>query len=367
MKHLLLMMLVTAHTTYAAFDIQKAINTAAPGETVVIPGGVYTSPIILTKKITLTGPGAILKIEASQPAVLVETSQAVTLEHLEIQWKSTLKKGKTPFAVYTAAGNLTLKHCIFKALGTPDESPSAAVAVGRSTLRIKNCSFDGFQFPIQFGSGAKGSVDNCLIINPGYCGIMIGENGQVSLEKNIVTGSGSHGILCTGGKITAESNLIISNRVCGFYIGEKSATGKLANNLIVNNGTGIRIYGQSTPEIENNVIYGSTQTGLSVIEFSLPSFSGNIIAGNKTGAFGFTDITNRIPLVKLNGKNLVYGNPVEAKQAQWPEETLRLDPQFTDSAAGLFKPQAADIKRIGLRKPEELHDLWKIWLESAAN
>jgi parallel beta-helix repeat protein len=228
-------------------------------------------------------------------------------------------------------------------------------------MRLKNCTFDGFDYPVHFGNGAGGSVKGCLILNPGRCGITIGENSTVDLERNIVSGSGYYGIRCTGGKITAEENLIVSNRIRGFYIGNRSATGKLLNNLILDNGIGISVHGQSDLKIENNIISGSTQAGLSIIEIATLKFEDNIVINNEKGAVGFSDMKDREVLVKLGGKNIVYGNPTEAERVEWLSETLRIDPQFENSADGLFKTQAADIKKIGLRKPADMQLLWNTW------
>ncbi len=73
------------------FHLQGAIDDASPGDTITIPPGIYTQPIVIRKKITLEGQDTVLKITANQPAIQIDTSKPVFLKKLEIQYQSKSK------------------------------------------------------------------------------------------------------------------------------------------------------------------------------------------------------------------------------------------------------------------------------------
>ena len=360
MKRLLLLALLGTTTIHADFDLQQAIDTSKSGETVVVPKGTYTQPISIKKGIVLRGEGAVIEVESNQPAILIDSYKEVTLEGLVIKWKIQTKpqKGDTPYAVFIRAGEVELENCTFEAPGSGKESPCAVSAQGKSEVEIRDCRFNGFEFTIQFRDGAKGKVADCLVMNPGHCGITIGSGAHVELERNIVTGSRYHGIRCTGGTIEAKSNLVVRNKNRGFYIGNRSAAGEIGNNLIVDNTTGISVFAYSKLKIENNVIVRSSYAGLSIADTAKLGIEGNIIADNENGLVGFSAEKGKDPSISVGGKNLVHGNKTNAEKIRLPSKTIPDDPKFADPGAGLFKTKA---KGMGLEDPKELQALWKKW------
>ncbi len=360
MKYILLATLLGATVSYAGFDLQGAIDNAKSGATVVVPKGTYTEPITIKKGIVLKGEGAVIEVESNRPAILIDSYKEVAIEGLTIKWKiqSKPKKGDTPYAVFIRAGEVELENCIFEALGSGEESPCAISARGKSEVEIEECRFNGFEYTIQFWDGAEGEIVDCLVMNPGHCGITIGSGAKVELERNIVTGSRYHGIRCTGGTIEAKSNLVVRNKNRGFYIGNKSAAGEISNNLIVDNATGINVFAYSKLAVENNVILRSSYAGLSVVDTAKLEIEGNIIADNEKGLVGFSAEKGKEPSISINGKNLVYGNKTDAEKIELPAKTIQDDPQFTDPDAGLFKTNTKDM---GLEDPKALQALWNKW------
>ncbi len=366
MKQLLLLALMGITTTYAEFNLQQAIDTSKSGETVVVPKGTYTQPITIKKGIILKAENATFEVESNQPAILIDSYKKVTLEGLTIKWKtqSNPKKGDTPYAVFIRAGEVELENCTFEALGPGEASPCAVSAQGKSVVEIKECCFNGFEYTIQFWDGAKGTVEECQVMNPGRCGITIGGGAKVKLERNIVTGSRYHGIRCTGGEIEAKSNLVVRNKNRGFYIGNKSAVGEISNNLIVDNATGINVFAYSKLAIKNNVIIRSSYAGLSIIDTAKLEVEGNIIVDNEKGLVGFSAEKGKEPSLSIRGKNLVHGNKTDAEKIRLPSKTILDDPQFTAPDAGLFKTNA---KSMGLEDPQALQALWNKWQTALDN
>jgi nitrous oxidase accessory protein NosD len=345
------------------FDLQTAIDNASSGDTLVIPAGTYTQPITIDKKITLDGPGAILKVQSQQPAIQIDTAKPVVLRNLEIQYRTETKpqQGESPYAVTTSGGDLRIEECVFKATGTSDQSPCAVQAIEASTLHIKRCRFDGFNFTIQIWMESEGLIEDCLIMNPGHCGITIGENSKGTLRRNIVTGSRYHGIRCTGGEINADSNLVVANKNRGFYIGNKSATGTLSNNLIVDNATGIDVFAFSTLDIHNNVIVRSSYAGLSLIDTAKVDTENNIFVKNERGVIGYSAEKGKDPGLNLRGENIAYDNATQTEGIKLPSELIGIDPQFEDPDSGLFAAKENAAKEMGLTNPPDLQVLWKTW------
>jgi len=357
---------LTATNLFAEFNLQEAINNASSGDTIIIPSGTYTQPITIDKPITLDGRD--VKVEANQPAIQIDTSRPVTLKNLDVQYQTKTKpqKGERPYAVYTSGGDLLIEGCTFRALGNSSESPCAVLATEGSTLHIKNSRFDGFNYTIQFGNESKGSVEYCLITNPGHCGITIGNGASAELRRNIVTGSLYHGIRCTGGEIFADSNLVIANKNRGFYIGNKSAIGTLSNNLIIDNATGINVFANSKLTIANNVILHSTYAGLSISDTAKLGIKNNIIANNERGVVGFSSDKGKEPSVRLRGENIAYGNNTQTEGIKLPSELIGLDPQFEDPDSGLFATGASNAEGMGPTNPTDMQTLWNKWQEATS-
>ncbi len=344
----------------ADFNLQAAIDDAKAGDTIEVPKGTYKQPVLIKKGIAIKGNEATLEVESNNPAILIDSYKQVVIEGLTIKFKSKGKPGKgdSPIAVFVRAGEVALRNCSFEALGDAEQCPGAVYAQDKSELDIKDCRFDGFEYTIQFWNGAAGSVEDCIVMNPGHCGISIGNDSAASLKRNIVTGSRYHGIRCTGGKIEAESNLVVRNKNRGFYIGNKSALGKISNNLIADNATGINVFANSKLEIKNNVIVRSSFAGLCITDTAKLETEGNIIADNEKGVVGFSEEQGKTVTVSISGKNLVHGNKTETEAAELPSNTVKEDPTFSDADSGLFKTA---IRDVGLEDPEALQTLWAKW------
>ncbi len=361
MKRLLCIPLLYALTAQAEFNLQQAIDDAKSGATVIVPEGTYTKPVAIKRGITLKGEvGSVLKIESNTPAILVDAYNGAVIDGLTIQYKCTdeAQEVEHPYAIFVRGGEATVQNCRFEALGSGKESPGAIMADAKAEVLVKACRFDGFEFPIQFWNGAEGRVEECIVLNPGHCGITIGHGSKAALIQNIVTGSGYHGIRCTGGYIEADSNLVIRNRNRGFYIGNRSAEGRLSNNLIVENSIGINVYANSELEIVNNVILRSSFAGLSIIETADLEMEHNIVAENEKGVVGFSADKEKEVSVSIDGRNLIHGNKIASENTELPSKTITDAPGFSNPDEGLFK---SPVNRMGLEKPEPLQALWKKW------
>ena len=99
-------------------------------------------------------------------------------------------------------------------------------------------------------------ISDCLILNPGHCGITVYSGSTIDVARNIITGSRYHGVRSTGGTLNMHDNLIIRNKNRGIYLGNKSASGHVSNNVILGNGTGISAKGYPLPSRSGYFLHG---------------------------------------------------------------------------------------------------------------
>ena len=246
----------------------------------------------------------------------------------------------------------------------PDDKmrcPSALTVTGFSEVEVKGCEFEGFDFTIQAGDGARGVVADCIIRKPGHCGITVGNGGKLEVTGNIVTGSEFHAIRCTGGELIAKNNLIIANKNRGFYLGNKAARGEIRNNAIVGNGTGISGFGGSEVEISNNYIADSDFAGIDMRDQCRLKIDRNVIVNNARGIVLFKEAGENKNTILINA---LGGNKTETEGFEKAFDIERVDASKSPSD-GRFVLENA--RGFGLSEPEPIEELWQKYRAAAKN
>ncbi|NLH18142.1 MAG: hypothetical protein GX455_16320, partial [Phycisphaerae bacterium] len=280
----------TSSTAVSSANLQELIDSAKPDDTLVVPEGTYTEPVTISKSLTLRGAsrtGCIFEITANRPAIFVDTQSKgrVTIENLTIKWQlaTSDKTTESPYAVGFKDSKGQIKNCNFIPLGNPQQSPVAVQAQGFTDLTITTCRFQGFEYAICFGDGTTGALEDSLVMDCGHQGIILYTGAKVAVRGNVFTGSGYHAVRNTGGNLTLQDNLIIDNQNRGVYLGNKSSSGIIRNNLIVRNATGINGFAAAKYLIENNVITESSYAGIAMQESCRFTIQKNILQGNEQG------------------------------------------------------------------------------------
>ena len=349
----------------AAVDLQELIDAARPRSVVIVPKGIYRRPITINKPLTLRGESrteCILEVTADEPALLVKSKGPVTIDSLTIKWQlATSERRKGPAAAMVVRDTkAVVQGCRFMASGNFKRSPSAVMSVGFSELALKKCRFDGFEFTVGYSGGAEGSITDCIVINPGHCGISVYSGSKVNISRNIVTGSGYHGIRSTGGTIFVKDNLVISNKNRGIYLGNKSAKGRISNNVIMSNATGISAFARTNVRIENNLISNSSYAGLGTRDSCSISVRNNIFDRNTRGIIVFRKTGREQFSI---GRNTFWANKNDTENLEKPGNSITADPLFEDPGIGDFSMRADALKttRQGLSNPGVFKSLWKTW------
>ena len=356
----------TSKGVASVVDLQKLIDAAKPGSIVTVPRGTYDKPVTINKPLTLRGQSrseCIFELTSDQPAVTVRSKGLVTVENLTIKWQleTSEKKQEPTAAMIIRDATAIVQNCRFIAKGNFKRSPSALLSIGFSTLKLRKSRFDGFEFTIGYSGGSNGSVTDCVIMNPGHCGISIYSRSKVTIKRNIVAGSRFHALRSTGGTIIAKDNLLINNRNRGIYLGNKSASGTVSNNVISGNGTGISAFSRTKVNIKNNLIMASKYAGLGMQDSCRLSATGNIFLENARGIAVFKK-TGRTDY-SLSG-NTFWGNKSDTENIELPANSMVIDPALVDPTTGDLSTGSAVLKKRkqGLTNPGVFKPLWKKWM-----
>ena len=120
-------------------------------------------------------------------------------------------------------------------LGNYQRCPVALRAARFANMNVSNCRFEGYNYTVQYAEGTEGTFTHSIVLDSGHQGVTLYEGAKAAITDNIIAGSKYHGLRSTGGELDVRNNLIINNNNRGIYLGNKSATGVISNNLLINN------------------------------------------------------------------------------------------------------------------------------------
>jgi hypothetical protein len=344
--------------TFSQESLQQLIDKTPDGAELVLPKGKWTDPVQIKKPLRIrSAEGVVIDVVSDEPAVNVESKGEVSLEGVTIRWKRETSN-RPAAAMVVKDTNLKLKNVRFEAPDDKMRCPSALVATGLTDATIDECSFEGFDFTIQFGNGARGKITNCDVEDPGHCGITVGNNGKLEVTGTIVTGSDFHAMRCTGGELIARNNLVIANKNRGFYLGNKAARGAIQENAIVGNGTGISGFGGSEVEIAHNYISDSSFAAIDMRDNCLLKIERNAIVNNARGLVIFKESGENKNTVLVNA---LAGNKIEMEGFESAPNIERVAAKTQGDANGRFVLE--DARGFGLNDPSAIQSLWPRYLK----
>jgi hypothetical protein len=350
--------------------LQQLIDSAPDGQTVIITKGVYNEPVTITKSLTLKGESlneCIIEVTANEPAILVDTKGKgkVIIEAVTVKWQlATSDRCEYPFAVAVKDSNVEVKNCCLKPLGDFKRSPVAIYSKGFSELNVNTCRFEGFEYTVCFGEGTKGSIRNSMVIDSGHQGISLYAGATAEITGNVVTGSRYHAVRSTGGTLNMTDNLIMNNANRGVYLGNKSASGTISNNVIIGNGTGISGFARTNVKVENNVIADSSYAGIGMCDSCSLTIRNNIFQRNERAWILLKETGGNGNTVQ---RNTFWQNKIETENLDKTADSITTDPGFVDAGSGDFslKPGPVLQQKQGLTNPGIFKMLWKRWQDRA--
>ncbi|MCF7955333.1 MAG: right-handed parallel beta-helix repeat-containing protein [Phycisphaerae bacterium] len=346
--------------------LQELIDDAKPESTLIVPRGTYTDPVKITKPLTLKAEAngeCIIEVTANEPAIFIDTASKgdVTVEGLTIKWKlASSDRIDYASAVAVKDCKATIKDCVFAPLGNFRQSPTAARAYGFSKMYLDNCKFDGFDYTVCFSEATEGAMTNCAITKCKSQGIILYSGASADVIGNYIANSGKHAVRSTGGKLNMLDNLIVNNANRGVYLGNRTGSGRIANNVLIGNGVGISGFASANVIVENNVILKSQYAAIAMRGSCKLKIKDNIIQDNPTGVIVYSDNgENNNKLLQ----NTFYNNKDNAKDIKAPANTITTDPLFKDVENGDFslKPGKAQQNKQGLTDHSKIGKLWQLY------
>lgn len=351
----------------AANELQSIIDAAEPGATIQVPAGTYEQPITINKSLRLIGDDAdtIIKVTANEPAILIDTAGKgkVEIQDVKIQWQlATSDRHEMPFAVAVKDTETTISHCIFQPLGNPQQSPVAIRAMGFSNMDVGACDFTGFDYVVCYGEGTKGIMADCFIRNCGHQGVILYSGAEAEVRHNIITGSKYHAVRTTGGRLIMKDNLIINNKNRGVYLGNKSGSGVIENNLLIGNATGIDGISACRFKVVNNVILKSTYSAISARPYAALLIRNNVLADNVRGVIVHQEEGKIDPVKSQLTKNVFWENQTDTENCEGGD-MVNQEPDFIEPANGNFTLTDPVFEGMGLKDPKAIFDLWQKYKE----
>ncbi len=341
-----------AETTPASMNyVQQEIDRAVPGGVVRLPAGTFPGGITITKPVTLKGAGwaeTIVELQGDEPAILIRGAQDVRLEDMHVRWslKTTDARIEHPAAVAVRDARVTIARCRFQPIDRPRETPYGVLVAGKSEASIEGCIATGFAYTIMFIDGANGRVVDCALGDAGHSVVTMHDNSQVEIARCSLERCGYHAVRNTGGTMDMHDNIVQDCTRAGAYLGNKSAHGRIYNNLFANNNGEIWAYAQSDVAIERNVFYNSRDAALIFWNTCKLNANGNSFVGSPAALRSYVRDKGAGVGIGLSG-NHYWGNREET-QVMEGEDRHKLvksataisgDPIFKNPEAGDFTPQ----------------------------
>ncbi len=349
--------------------IQKLIDKAQPGQTVIVPNGTYTHSIRINKPLTLQGEskeGCIFKVKANHPAIHVDrvTGGPVRIEKLTVTWQmisAARRADLSPYAIWIVNSQAVVEDCWVRPITQGTSLAPVALRVdGTQRVDVQACRFDGFEYTVCFGKASQGTVTDCLVLDGGHQGITGYDNSRLTVERTFVSGFEYHGIRCTGGTLTVKDCLIADVQRCGIYLGNKNSQGSISNCVFLRDFSGVAGYYLSRYDIRNNVFLESSQSAIGAWDTCQLTVEHNI----------FQDNAKAIVLYDKEGKNgnviranTFWQNETDTENCTLSSEAVTQDPLLALSEKGDFSLRDGPVKdqKHGLTDPAIITQLWETY------
>lgn len=312
--------------------IQKGLDVAKAGDTVLIQGGIYQEYVLFPKS-GIKGKPIILK-NFKQETVTVDAQNTRTYcingdskEYIGINGINAINANNYGIR-FANCSNITIDNCRVSSQAKSKSVEAILItnSIRRSNYTIKNCytnnASDGICI---WGEVTNVLIQNCETENSYYCGISvhaIPDDSIVSPHQIIIDRVYSHnngwagiGVRNTV-NITIRKSHIAYNGSTGIQLERNSYNSLIEDNVSEYNSrshnfeTGIWIYNSANSIVRRNIMRGN-QTGLRV--WSMKNFQAyyNLIINNNFRPNETTENTSGADFRESTGKfqnNVLYGN-----------------------------------------------------------
>lgn len=199
-------------------------------------------------------------------------------------------------SIPAARDSITLDGRGTATIDGPDATLNTILVRARA-ITITGFTITGGRVGIDVGRGASALIDGNTIEGTGRFGITLGSFATANIVNNTIQNNPGHGVLVTGNAFgfigfrtaddtVASPNIIRNNGIHGINV-TLSSSARIAGNAISNNlRNGVNIDRASQATVSDNDVDGNGQNGIFVTE------NGGVNLGSDTGA-GIFDAPNR--------------------------------------------------------------------------
>ena len=335
-------------------NLQSALNTAKPGDVVIVAPGRYHEQLVIPEGVTLQTKGDAEKgeiglaraeatiIDSQGKAPAVTLLEGATLDGMSITGAGVFNQEEFDQHHEQRGENLADNH---GAVGT--ENNSSAISISGVTATVRNCLVHDNGFAgIGVIGPSKATISNNWVFRNMGGGIGIANRAVAKVSENSCWQNLRAGIGCRnsspiishnhcfknvragigireGATPDVFENTCYENRRAGIGIRMARTEPRIFKNRCYNNGmAGIGCRDQSAPIIFENECYQNRLAGIGAMSNARPSIIGNTIYQNQAAAIGLDAcedgealiLKNTIKPLKLVGIGIQAGWTVQVKE-----------------------------------------------------
>jgi nitrous oxidase accessory protein len=317
-----------AHTLIVGRDgatVQETVDRARPGDTVLVPEGVWPGPLVVNKALTVRGDGGV-----------IDGGGVGTVVRLE-------------------APGARLDGVAVRASGDDRGGPDACVYIATEAIgaTVRGCELTACTFGIWVHQGREVELEGNHIV------------GRADLGHRSNRGNGIHlfdssGLRVVGNRVegardgiyvsATEDSLIADNVARDLRYGIHymySWRNTIRGNHLSGNTAGIALMSSHHIEVLDNVSTGNASHGILFRDVQYARIEGNVVEGNGEGLFFFSSLDNDIVGNRVahnaigarvwagTERNVVRGNDFVGNQQQ-VFYVAATDQEWGDATAGNY-------------------------------